>query len=66
MLIEPKKADEVNTETVQAKKRAAMRWCQYANDHAKEVGGKPWRYLLIPHNEILPNASVEGLVGRFS
>ena len=66
LLIEPKRADEINTEVVQAKKRAAQRWCQYANDHAKKIGAKPWHYILIPHNEILTNASVKGLLARFS
>ncbi len=65
LLIEPKRKDELGTTEVQAKQRAAQRWCQYANEHALQVGGKPWHYLLIPHNEILPNTSVSGLVARF-
>ena len=66
LLIEPKRADEVNTKIVQAKKRAAQRWCQYANEHAEKIGGKKWKYLLIPHDEILPNSSIEGLISRFA
>ena len=26
-----------------------MRWCKNASDHA---GGKPWRYLVIPHEQV--------------
>lgn len=66
LLIEPKRANEVDTEIVQAKKRAAQRWCQYANEHAEQIGSKQWHYLLIPHNEILANSSVRGLLARFS
>ena len=31
---------------------AAARWCQHASDHAASVGGKPWRYLLVPHDAV--------------
>ena len=66
LLIEPKRANEMDDVTVQSKKRAAERWCSYANEHAKKVGSKNWKYLLIPHNEILPNSSLAGLIKRFS
>lgn len=29
------------------------RWCKHASDHAASVGTKPWRYLLVPHDEIV-------------
>ena len=32
--------------------RAAVEWCEHANQHAAEYGGKPFSYLLIPHDEI--------------
>jgi type III restriction enzyme len=66
LLIEPKKASEIKDAIVKAKKLAAERWCKYANKHAEQIGGKPWRYLLIPHDEILPNSSLDGLIARFS
>ena len=66
LLVEPKRSDEIDDPIVQAKKKAAQQWCHFANEHATEVGGKPWRYLLIPHNEILPNSSVSGLSAKFS
>ena len=31
---------------------AAMRWCKHASDHAANVGTKPWKYLLVPHDEV--------------
>lgn len=27
--------------------------------------GKPWRYVLIPHDEIAENITLEGLAARF-
>jgi type III restriction enzyme len=66
LLMEPKRADEMDTVTVQAKQKAAHRWCHYANEHAAQIGGKRWQYVLIPHDKILSNMSVVGLVARFA
>ena len=35
-----------------AKAAAAMRWCKHASDHAASVSTKPWKYLLVPHDEV--------------
>jgi type III restriction enzyme len=37
---------------VQSKADSAVRWCRHATEHAANVGGKPWKYLLIPHDEV--------------
>ncbi|WGZ95915.1 MAG: hypothetical protein QJT81_08020 [Candidatus Thiothrix putei] len=66
LLMEPKRADEMDSVTVQAKQKAAQRWCYYANEHAAQTGGKRWQYVLIPHDKILLNTSVTGLVARFA
>lgn len=65
LLIEPKRADQMNDPIVQAKQRAAEQWCLYANEHAKQINSKKWLYLLIPHNEILSNSSLDGLIALF-
>lgn len=52
LLAETKKRDDLKSDEVVAKAAAAVRWCKYASDHAKNVGGKPWRYILVPHDEI--------------
>lgn len=64
-LCEPKMESEINNETVLAKKEAAVRWCNYATKHAQENDGKPWYYILIPHNSITSSQSFEGLVKKF-
>lgn len=38
----------------------------HTNDHAKTYGGKPWRYVLIPHDALLENVTLAGLTGRFA
>jgi len=53
LMAETKKRDDLKTDEVQAKAAAAVRWCKYASDHAASVGGKPWKYILVPHDEIV-------------
>ncbi len=65
-LCEPKRADQMENPEVLAKKAAASEWCKHATEHAQQHGGKPWRYLLIPHDAITGNMTLEGLAARFS
>lgn len=51
-MVETKARNDIDTQEVQAKAAAAMRWCKYASDYAATVGNKPWKYLLVPHDEI--------------
>jgi len=64
-LVETKRADEMEKDDVQDKKRAAIQYCKYATQHTASVGGKAWRYLLIPHDEISRSSSFEYMVNRF-
>jgi type III restriction enzyme len=41
-----------------------LQYCKHATEHAGENGGKPWRYLLIPHTEVLPNMSMSYFAER--
>ena len=71
LVIETKKAQEVadarETATdVKAKGDQASLWCMNATDYSKSVGGKPWRYLLIPHDVVAANVTLENLVSRYS
>lgn len=60
-LCEVKADDEVHTPEVQEKARAGHAWCAAATEHAKEHGGKPWAYLLLPDGKIQPNFTLAGL-----
>ncbi len=51
-MVETKARADIDTQEVQAKAAAAVRWCKHASDHAESVGGKPWHYLLVPHDEM--------------
>lgn len=64
-MLEPKKRIELEAPIVLAKKEAAAQWCAHASDHAASYGGKPWRYVLIPHDEIAENMTLEGLASQF-
>ncbi len=57
-LCEPKPASEMTDELVILKVKAARVWCE----HASIASEKPWRYLLIPHDAIVHNATFAGLV----
>ncbi|MDR2891526.1 MAG: DEAD/DEAH box helicase family protein [Deltaproteobacteria bacterium] len=61
-LCEPKRADQMQTEEVQAKARAAVTWCARATEHGKTTDGKPWKYLLIPHDKISEQMTLQGFV----
>lgn len=64
-ICEPKRASEINDEEVQAKARAAVEWCKMATEHEEQHGGKPWMYLLIPHDAINASATLEGLTVEY-
>ncbi|MGL4691654.1 MAG: DEAD/DEAH box helicase [Stenotrophomonas maltophilia] len=52
LMVETKARADINTQEVQAKAGAAVRWCKHASDHAVGVGAKAWKYLLVPHDEV--------------
>ncbi|MGV8080362.1 MAG: DEAD/DEAH box helicase family protein [Syntrophales bacterium] len=64
-MLEPKASNQMEDPIVLAKKDAAIKWCANASVHARNNGDKPWRYLLIPHDEIAENITLEALVQRF-
>lgn len=51
-MVETKARADINTREVQTKAAAAARWCKHASVHAASVGTKPWRYLMVPHDDI--------------
>jgi len=64
-MLEPKARNEMTDSEVLAKKDSAMKWCINATDHNLSNGGKPWKYVLIPHDAIADNMTLAGLVGQF-
>jgi type III restriction enzyme len=66
LLIETKKAADVDSEEVQAKAKAAVDWCAHASAYSALHGGRPWRYLLIPHDAVQVNVTLSALAARFA
>ncbi len=65
LLCEPKRSTEMDDEVVLAKARAAIEWCQHATEHAKVNGGKPWSYVMMPHDAIDAAATMDGLLASY-
>jgi type III restriction enzyme len=66
LIVEIKARSELDDRIVQAKAKAARTWVGHANAHARTYAGKPWRYVLIPHDEVVANATLAGLTGKFA
>ena len=64
-MLEPKASNQMTDDEVLAKRDAAVRWCQQASDHARSHGGKPWAYVLIPHDAIAENMTIVGLAKQY-
>lgn len=60
LMVETKSRNDLQAVDVKAKAEAAARWCKHASAHAAKVGGKPWKYLLIPHDEIVESKTLAG------
>lgn len=66
LLCEPKRGDKINDEEIQAKAGAAVEWCRHATAHELKHGGKPWSYLLIPHDAISASSTLSALAAAFT
>jgi type III restriction enzyme len=66
LICEIKATKDLETPDVQSKAKAAVKWCEHATTHEKEVGGKPWAYLLIPHDSVNEAKTIQGLAASFT
>jgi type III restriction enzyme len=58
-MIETKAKNEMTSQEVLSKKEAALQWCSYASDHNVKIKGKPWKYLLISHDQVQDNMTLK-------
>lgn len=65
LMLEPKMATQMNDADVLAKRDVAVQWCKWASEHARQSGGKPWRYALIPHDRIADNMELDFLLKSY-
>lgn len=64
-MIETKAANEIDDTDVQEKTTAAIKYCNYATVYTAEHGGKPWKYVLIPHDKVAKNSGFKGIVAEY-
>ena len=64
-MLEPKASNQLDDPVVLAKEQSALKWCRMASEDALAHGGKPWRYVLIPHDVIAENMTLSGLARQF-
>lgn len=67
LIIETKASNEMTDPAVVRKAEAASLWCHIATKFHSEVNGdKPWRYILVPHDQVQANTTLSGLISRFT
>lgn len=64
-MVEIKKDIDMDSPEVKDKARAALEYCKHATTYNLEHNGKPWKYLLIPHDVVLPNMSFDYFARKF-
>lgn len=65
-MLEPKARNEMEDPVVLAKKDVAVAWCKNAADHTATCEGKPWKYVLIPHDSIAENIMLDYLAAQYA
>lgn len=61
LMLEPKASNRLTEPEVLAKEEVARTWCEHATRHAAAHGGKPWRYTILPHDQIMESMTLAGL-----
>ena len=63
VMIEVKPLSEIDTQSVQAKKQTADKYCEIVNRNIGRYGiQKPWRYVILATDRITVRSTVEGLL----
>lgn len=70
LMIETKSTQHQNqdgswNEEVTEKARSGLKWCVHATEYLIQHDGKPWKYLLIPHDAVKEANSLDYFVQRF-
>ena len=64
-MIETKKEGDIDAVEVQEKAQAALTYCTNASEFTAQNGGKPWRYVLIPHDVVKLNMGFDTLTKHY-
>ncbi len=63
VMIEVKPEIEINTPSVQAKKKTAEKYCEIVNKKIGSLGiTKPWKYIIIPTERITVTSTLENIL----
>jgi type III restriction enzyme len=63
-MVEVKSSKDVDSTDVKEKAKAAKLYCDQASEYTTEKGGKEWRYVIIPHDQIVLAANLNDLIQR--
>jgi len=64
-MIEVKPQGEIDTQSVQAKKQTADKYCEIVNKNIGKYGiVKPWLYIILPTDRITIRSTVQGLLHK--
>jgi type III restriction enzyme len=71
LMVETKSTQHKDTkgdwnEEVTEKAKAGASWCKSASEYLLANGGKEWKYLLIPHNEVNDSITIYDCISRFT
>jgi len=64
-MAEIKMSGEIESEVVQLKAQAGKKYCAAATEFNAKHGGKPWKYLLIPHDVVKEGVFFDWLAKQF-
>ena len=70
LMIETKSAQHKNedgnwNDDVSEKAKSGIKWCVNASTYLKANGGKEWKYLLIPHDEVKEANTLNSYISKF-
>lgn len=60
-----RKDDGSWNEEVTEKAKSGIKWCANASIHLKANGGKEWKYLLIPHDEVREHNTLSAYIQKY-
>jgi type III restriction enzyme len=69
-MVETKSAQHKNedgnwNDEVSEKAKSGVKWCVNASTYLKANGGKEWKYLLIPHDEVKEANTLNSYISKF-
>ena len=65
LMLETKSGGMKDDTVVAAKRDAAVQWCVHASTYSQKHGGKPWKYVFVPHEVVAENMTLRGLIGHY-